>query len=521
MSLTNEDLAPTPASARTWTTYHFAALWIGMAVCIPTYTLASSLIDQGMSWSQALFTVGLGNVLVLVPMVLNAHAGTKYGIPFPVFARASFGVVGANVPAILRALVACGWFGIQTWFGGLALYQLAYALTGTAMPTDDALKLARLPLLGITPGQLAAFALFWAINLYFILRGTESIKWLETWAAPFLIAAGLLLLGWAYSKAGGFGPMLSAPSKLTEPGAFMKAFGPGLTAMVGFWATLSLNIPDFTRYARSQRDQVVGQALGLPTTMILFAFIGVAVTSATPILFGETIWDPVALAGRVGGALVTLFAMLALSVATLSTNLAANVVSPANDFSNLNPARISYKTGGVLTAVLGALIFPWKLIETSQGYIFTWLVGYSALLGPIGGILIADYFLIRRAELSVDDLYRRGGAYEYRGGVNPLALIALAVGIAVNVPGFLIEAVPGWKAAFDARQALLASPPALGGGQASTWADLFWAGSHGLYTYAWFVGFLLSGALYFGLTRLLPVRTEIPAPTRRDAPAAG
>jgi NCS1 family nucleobase:cation symporter-1 len=480
MSLTNEDLAATPLEKRTWTLRDFAALWIGMAVCIPTYTMASGLIDQGMSWSQALLCVGLGNVIVLVPMVLNAHAGARYGIPFPVFARASFGVRGANVPAVLRALVACGWFGIQTWLGGQALWQLLVAMApGVEGPlTSEAFKGA----IGIHPGELLGFAVFWAINLYFILKGTESIKFLEVYAAPFLIVVGLALLGWAWVRADGFGPMLSQPSKLTGPGDLMRVFVPGLTAMVGFWATLSLNIPDFTRYARSQRDQVLGQALGLPGTMVLFSFIGVAVTSATPVIFGELIWDPVKLLGRVGSPLVTLLAMVSLSIATLSTNLAANVVSPANDFSHLAPAKISYRMGGIITAVLGAVILPWKLIESSSGYIFTWLIGYSALLGPIGGIMIADYFLLRRRELSVEDLYRRGGQYEYRGGVNWLAMLALGLGVVVNLPGFLAEAVPSLRDSIPG----------------------FW---RTLYTYAWFVGFLLSGGLYFAFTSLARPRT--------------
>ncbi|MGK4002659.1 NCS1 family nucleobase:cation symporter-1 [Sorangium sp. So ce1036] len=492
MSLTNEDLAPTPEAARTWKLWHFAALWVGMAVCIPTYTMASGLIDQGMSWQQALACVALGNLIVLVPMILNAHAGTRYGIPFPVLARASFGVMGANVPAVLRALVACGWFGIQTWLGGQALWQLLVALAPSveAPLTSAAFQGA----IGIHPGELLGFAVFWAINLHFILKGTESIKFLESWAAPFLLVMGLVLLGWAYARAGGFGPMLSQPSRIPE-GQFLSVFAPGLTAMVGFWATLSLNIPDFTRYARTQRDQAVGQALGLPATMVLLSFIGVAVTSATPVIFGELLWDPVKLVARIGGAFVMVLAMLGLSVATLSTNLAANVVSPANDFSNLAPRRISARAGGVITAILGAAILPWKLIESSKGYIFTWLVGYSALLGPIGGILIADYFLLRKMRLEVDDLYRRGGAYEFQAGVNWRAMAALAVGVLINLPGFLAEAVPSMK---DAVPEVLRS----------------------IYAYAWFVGFLVSGGLH-ALLSLAGRAVPTAARAGRGARAAG
>lgn len=469
--LSNPDIAPVSASGRTWNWWHFCALWIGMAVCIPTYTLASGLIDSGMSWAQAMWTIFLGNTIVLAPMILNAHAGARYGIPFPVFARASFGVLGSNVPALLRAMVACGWFGIQTWLGGAALYQLAKAMWPGIAGAPE------LPaFVGINAEELVAFLLFWALNVFFIVKGTESIKWLESLSAPFLIIVGLGLLAWAYGKAGGFGPILSRPSKFATAAEFWPVFFPSLTAMVGYWATLSLNIPDFTRYARSQKDQMIGQALGLPPTMTLYAFIGVAVTSATAIVFpGEgVIWDPVALLGRIGGPLTIVLSMVALSIATLTTNLAANVVSPANDFSNLSPSRISFRTGGLMTAVIGVLMMPWKVLESSQGYIFTWLVGYSALLGPIGGIMIADYFVLRRSRLDVADLYRRGGAYEYSGGVNGVAMIALIAGVAPNVPGFLAQAFPNQF-----------------GGVAEIWK--------GLYSYAWFLGFGLAGAVYLAL----------------------
>ncbi|MEK7330911.1 MAG: NCS1 family nucleobase:cation symporter-1, partial [Candidatus Eisenbacteria bacterium] len=467
--LSNPDIAPIPASQRTWNWWHYCALWIGMSVCITTYTLASGLIDSGMSWRQAMLTIFLGNCIVLVPMLLNAHAGTRYGIPFPVFARASFGVLGSNVPALLRAMVACGWFGIQTWIGGAAIYQL----TKIVWPGITSLPNIVPGFIGISTGELAAFLLFWAMNVYFIVKGTESIKWLESLAAPFLIIVGLALLAWAYVRAGGFGPILSQPSRFQSQAEFLKVFFPALTAMVGYWATLSLNIPDFTRYARSQKDQVVGQALGLPTTMTLYAFIGVAVTSATVLIFpGEkVVWDPVELLSRIGGPLTVMLAMVALTVATITTNLAANVVSPANDFSNAAPRLISFRTGGLITAVIGVVMMPWKVLASSQGYIFTWLVGYSALLGPIGGILIADYFILRRRQLDVGDLYRRGGRYEYAGGVNPAAIAALLVGVLPNVPGFLAQAFP----------ASFGNVPE------------FW---RGLYSYAWFIGFGLAGGAY-------------------------
>jgi nucleobase:cation symporter-1, NCS1 family len=468
-SLYSEDLAPVPAAKRTWTTWNYAALWISMSLCIPTYMLASSLIGGGMSWWQAILTIFLGNSIVLVPMILNGRAGAKYGIPFPVFARASFGVRGANIPAMLRAIVACGWFGIQTWIGGFALYQLLRLW----IPALEHLPLLLPASWGLATGPGICFGLFWLVNMYVVWLGVDSIRKLLVFKAFFLPLAALALLYWAISHVhGGLGPILSIPSRFTSGAAFWAFFIPGLTGMVGFWATLSLNIPDFTRYAVSQRAQIRGQAIGLPSSMTLFAFIGVVVTSATTLIFGTTIWDPVALAGRFDSRLLVSLAMLAVALSTLATNIAANIVSPANDFANLAPARINFRTGGLITGVIGILILPWKLVADPGGYIFTWLVGYSSLLGPVGGILIVDYYLIRRQQLSVQDLYEENGAYRFSGGFNRKAIISLLVGILPNVPGFLVT---------------IGVIPA---GSLPAWIV-------GIYSYAWFVGFFVAGGSYW------------------------
>jgi NCS1 family nucleobase:cation symporter-1 len=476
MRYTNEDLAAVAEKDRKWKTWNYAALWISMSLCIPTYMLASSLIEGGMNWWQAILTVLLGNSIVLVPMVLNGHAGARYGIPFPVFARASFGVRGANVPAILRAIVACGWFGIQTWIGGFALYQMIKVW----VPSVASLPAVFPASWGLETGPAITFILFWLVNMLVVYFGVDSIRKLLVFKAIFLPIAALALLAWALWTAKGLGPILAQPSKFQTSSDFWAYFFPALTGMVGFWATLSLNIPDFTRYARSQRDQILGQAIGLPPSMTLFAFIGVVVTSATAIVFGSTIWDPVVLAGKFESPLLVTFAMIAVAISTLATNIAANIVSPANDFSNLAPARIDFRTGGYITGVLGILIFPWKLIADPTGYIFNWLIAYSSLLGPIGGIMIVDYYFVRRQLLAANELYERDGRYWYSGGVNWRAIAALALGIAPNVPGFLttIGAVP---------------------------KDAFWPWVSGLYHYAWFVGFGISGATYFALARKLMV----------------
>jgi nucleobase:cation symporter-1, NCS1 family len=471
--LWNKDLAPTTIKERTWSTWNIAALWIGMSVVITTYTLAGGFIEAGMNWWQAMITILLGNTIVLIPMILNAHAGTKYGVSFPVLCRAAFGTKGANIPAILRAIVACGWFGIQTWIGGTAIDALFGVMSsGWAHLLNDA------TILNVAVHTWIAFFLFWGIQVVIILRGVEGIKYLETWSAPLLLGGGLVLLVWASWRAGGLGYILTQSAALQKQNNnFWDIFPGSLTASVGYWATLSLNIPDFTRYARSQKSQMLGQALGLPLTMTAFAFIGVAVTSATLVIYGQAIPNPVELMTRFDSVAIILFATVVIFAAQITTNMAANVVSPSNDFSNLNPKRISYVTGGLITALIGIVMMPWKLMGTMGAYIFTWLIGYSGLMGAIAGILICDYWVLRKQQLDLAGLFEPHGPYRYIKGYNVRAIMALVLAITPVVPGFLRAA----------------STP---GGQVAN-PDFF----DTLYTYAWFVTFALGFVLYYFLMK--------------------
>ena len=461
--LYNHDLAPVPLSRRTWSTYNYAALWISMAHCIPTYMLASGLMASGMNWKQALVTIVLGNTIVLVPILLNSHPGTKYGIPFPVFARAAYGTLGSNVPALMRALVACGWFGIQTWIGGEALHTF-FKATIPGWPG----------LLG--PGfgghpttEWLSFLLFWALNVFIIYRGMDLVRKVENWAAPFVLVMTTILLWWAVRNANGLGPLLSHPGKFRSFAEFWPVFVPSLSAMIGFWATLSLNMPDFTRFGRSQREQMVGQVVALPTTMAVFAAMGVMITSATAIIFGQVIWDPVVLVGKFTSPFIVAVSMFTVVVATVAVNIAANVVSPANDFANAFPRFISFKTGGLITGVLGIVIQPWKLLADPSGYIFTWLLGYSGGLGSIAGVLIADYWFVRGRELRLEDLYLPDGAYR---GWNIRAIAATAIGCALAWGGLIVPALKP------------------------------------LYDFAWFVGFFAAAIAHIALAP----RRATPAP---------
>jgi NCS1 family nucleobase:cation symporter-1 len=464
--LYNSDLAPVPVARRNWTTYNYAALWISMAHCIPTYMLSSGLISAGMNWWQALITILLGNMIVLIPILLNSHPGTKYGIPFPVFARASYGTYGSNLPALMRAIVACGWFGIQAWIGGEALHTFFSAI----IPSWPVLLGG--PIAGHAPTEWLSFLLFWALNIYIIYRGMDLLRKVENWAAPFVLIMTSLLLAWALWKAHGLGYLLKQQGQFHTLRDFWPVFVPSLTGMIGFWATLSLNMPDFTRFGHSQREQAVGQVVALPTTMTVFAAMGVMITSAAVIIYptmkADELWDPMKLVGQFHQVAVVAISMFTVVVATLAVNIAANVVSPANDFANAFPKLISFRTGGLITGIIGILMQPWRLLADPSGYIFTWLVGYSGGLGSIAGVLIADYWLVRNKKLNLGDLYRTQGAYLYNGGWNWRAVVATLLGC------FL------------------------------AWIGVFVPALKPLYDYAWFVGFGVAAVTHLLLMKLAP-----------------
>ena len=474
-SLYNKDLAPTQIKQRVWNTYNYAALWIGMCHCIPTYMLAGGLIALGMDWKQALFTITLGNLIVLIPMLLNAHPGAKYGIPFPIFARASFGTLGANLPALARAIVACGWFGINTFIGGNAISLLLSAIIPGYKDLGGSFAIA-----GLSLPAAIGFIIFWLFQMYIVYKGMDTLRRFENWAAPVVMILALVLVIYMIVAAKGFGPLLSEPSKFKSFGEYFKVFIPSLTGMVGFWATLSLNIPDFTRFAKSQRAQMIGQAVGLPPTMLVFSAMGVVITSASVILWGKAIWEPAEIISKFSNPIVLLIGFFGIVVASLSVNTAANLVSPSNDFSNLWPKKISFKTGGLITGIIGILIMPWKLLADPSGYIFNWLGTYSGFLGPIAGVLICDYFVIKKTSLNLKDLYLPKGDYTYKAGWNPVAIISLAIGIVVALIG---KVVPGLKFLFD---------------------------------YAWFVGFAAAFIAYWIIESAAKQSVEQPTAANRD-----
>ena len=454
----NQDIAPTRVAQRTWNTWHIAALWVGMAICVPTYTLGGVLTTYfGLSVGEALWAVFAANVIVLIPLVLNAFAGTKFGIPFPVMLRSSFGIIGSNVPALIRALVACGWFGIQTLFGGIAVHLLLAALW------DGWAQLG-------SKGEVLGFFIFWIANVWVVIRGSESIKIMEALAAPLLLLVGVGLLIWAWPQAS-VTELLARPGNRPPGSPFLAYFFAGLTAMVGFWATLSLNIPDFSRFARSQKSQVIGQIIGLPLTMLLFAGLGVVMTAASAQLVGETISDPITLIGRIDSPVWVVLSMIVIIVATISTNTAANIVSPTNDFQNIAPRLIDQKKGVLLTGFIGVALMSWELLkrmgwldsQVSVDSLYSnWLLGYSSLLGPIAGIMVVDYFVVRRQSYDLPGLYLDHGPYP-----------------AWNIAGFVAFLLP----------------------VALTLLAIITGAMQWFYTYGWFTGSLLGGSIYYLASR--------------------
>ncbi len=550
--LYSEDLAPVPPKNRTWSKWHLAAIWVGMAVCIPTYLLASYMIKTGLNWYEALIIIGLANLIITIPMVLNGHAGVKYGIPFPVIGRAAFGTKGVHLASVARGVIACGWFGVQTWIGGLAIYAIFHAIMGTQGE------------LGLSIGKFVGFGIFWFINIYFIWKGTESIKWLETYSAPILVLIGLVLIYWSYAEAGGVSIVLDQSQQLentaatiteknnklylnlnslkdkegnlkvteyniisdeksgwvafteqpitivdkekienitsgqekvqlqfrnTESGAPVLSsivtaniISPNtnktgsklwsyllwLTAMVGFWATMSISIADITRFASTQKDQVIGQFVGLPATMMLYSFVGIFVTCAAIINFKDILiaddapWDPVSLISKFKNPTVVIIAQVFMLIATLSTNIAANVIAPSNAFSNLWPKKISFRVGGIITGIIGILIAPWWLLNEISGF----LIFVSGLLGPVLGILIADYYLVRKKKMELAELYKEEGIYSYgKSGFNKAAMIALFVGVFLALIGYWVPQLEF------------------------------------LYSLSWFTGFIISFVLYYLLMK--------------------
>ncbi len=403
----NEDIAPTKISMRTWNKWHVAALWVGMAICVPTYTLGGVLTSFfGLSISEALITILFANIIVLVPLILNAFPGTKFGIPFPVLLRSSFGIYGSNIPAIIRAFVACGWFGIQTMFGGIAIHKMLSAI----FPLWSQLE-------GI--GEVSGFFIFWFMNVYFVIKGSESIKLLEAWSAPLLVIVSAGLLFWAFPKID-FSQLIQIPPNRPAHDSVLPYFFAGLTAMVGFWATLSLNIPDFSRFVKSQKDQIIGQIIGLPLTMLLFSMLGVVLTAASPSLVGEMVSDPITLIGKIHSPFWVALAMFIIIVATISTNTAANMVSPTNDLQNLLPKFINFKRGTIITGIIGIVLMSHELLRklelivsdvSIESLYSNWLLGYSSLLGPIAGIMIVDYFIVRKQHIDLVAIYTVSGIY--------------------------------------------------------------------------------------------------------------
>jgi NCS1 family nucleobase:cation symporter-1 len=437
-TLYNEDLRPIHPKMRTWKVRVYLTLWVAMCMNAATLTLAASLIALGMNWIQALMTIVLANLIVLIPMLLNSHVGAKHGISFPVFARAAYGVRGANLPAVMRGLVACGWFGIQTWFGGLGINLALGATIGPSWSEAPPLDLGIIGTVPLT--TLASYFVCLVAQVVIIYKGFESLRRFQAIAAPIVVGAVVMLIVVLLVKTGGdLGPVVSQPSQLGWGAHFWLAVFPiSLMANIAFWSTLSLNMPDFTRFAENQQAQRRGQAWGLPTTMLVVSLMAIIATSLASQHYGVSaseLWNPDVLVSHFGNRIAVIVGALAIVVSSVQTNMAANLVSPALDFANAMPKFITFRRGVLVSVALGTLLLPWKLLASPEAYVFVWLGFYGGIMGAVGGILVADYWLVRRTELRVPDLFVLDGHYHFNRGWNVRAVIATAVGAFVAVGG--------------------------------------------------------------------------------------
>ncbi|QSO47406.1 NCS1 family nucleobase:cation symporter-1 [Alicyclobacillus mengziensis] len=440
-ALSNANLRPIAQSERKWSWYSYMALWMGMVHNIFNYEVAASLIVLGMNIWQALLTIFVADLILMVPLALNGYVGNKYGIPFPVFARLAFGVFGANIPALIRAFVAIGWFGVQSFLGSTALNALLILLIPSWSHMSGTF-------LGLPGNGWIALLLFWVLQGVVATHGMDVIRRFENWAGPVILIVMLGLVVWAVTVLHGMGPIFTEPSKFKSSGAFWAVFGPGVISVIGSWASMGLNIPDFTRFSRSTKDQVVGQFVGLPITTFVFSLMASFITSATIVAFGSAIWDPVQLLQHFKSPVVLILGAAALTIATMSVNVASNLVSPIYDLINAFPRKLNFRSAAIVSMVIAFVIMPWKLMQSPQG-IDTLLNTAGAFLGPATGIVIADFWLLRTRRVKLTDLYTREGVYRYSKGFNVTAIVVLIISMLVSFAGnflpiFKVFAGYGW-----------------------------------------------------------------------------
>jgi NCS1 family nucleobase:cation symporter-1 len=468
--LYNDDLRPVPESERTWTWLHYSTVWMGMVHNIVAYTTAASLIALGMSVWQALFTVLTANLVLILAMCANGVAGAKYGLPFPVLMRAAFGHKGAQIPVFVRAAVAMFWFAVQTYAGSVAIN----AIIGAVIP---AWKDLGTQILGMGINNWISFVIFWALHVAIIRHGMARVRFFELWAGPLVLVMAGVLVVWALKQAHGFGPLFHQPAKV-HGSEFWVLYGASVTGLIGVWSTLVLNIPDFTRFSRSQKDQMVGQTVGLPVTALVFSFMSILITSGTVAAYGKPIPNPVDLLIRMDSTPVLILGGIALLIATLSVNVAANVVSPAYDLVNLFPRRLTFVSAGIISTILAVVFVPWLWFENADR-VFQVLNVIGGALGPLAGIMLVDFFLLRRTSYDVGSFYVRSGQYAYQSGWNVRGLIALGIGLVAALAGNIV--------------------PGLGD----------------LADYGWFIGLVVGAIAYY-----VAMATDASVAADREAPAA-
>jgi NCS1 family nucleobase:cation symporter-1 len=434
-ALSNGDLAPTPPSQRTWSAWHYAALWMGMVHSAFGFAVLGGMIAGGMSAWQALFVVLIANLVQLGFMVLTGRVGARYGIPYAVWARTTFGTFGANVPAVTRGIVAIGWFGVQSYLGATAINALLVTVFESWRNFDHVIG-------GVAANLWVAMILYWAVNFVVIRHGMETVRRFESWAGPAVFVVMVPALIWAVGQMDGLGPVFTESSRYESTGSFLlHGFLPGVALFVSAsWATMVLNLPDLTRFARSNRAQVRGTVIGLPLATVVFYLMAAIIVSGTQAATGKLIWNPADVLIAIDIPAFTIVGALLIAVATLSVNVAANLVSPAYDITNLLPRVFTFKRAASLAIVLGFVYMPWKLMEDPDT-LFRVLNNVGAIIGPATGIMLADFYVVRKRRIDVGALYRRHDRYWAQGGYNLVSLAVLAVVSGFCLLGQLIDPI--------------------------------------------------------------------------------
>jgi NCS1 family nucleobase:cation symporter-1 len=468
---------------RTWGTWDYIAYWISDATNAAVWQLASSMLAVGLSWRQALPAIAVGNVIIASAILLNGTIGARLHVAFPVINRSSFGFWLSYFSVISRVVLSMFWFGIQTFTGSECVYQMLKAIWPSVARIPNRLPESS----NITTVGLMCYFIYWVIQFPLLLVSPKNIRHLFTLKGIFVPFAWLAILIWSFVKVPArtsFAPLHASASG----SAFSWAWLSALNSALGIYATLAVNIPDFTRYAKNEKAQYVQLAI-IPVAFTLIGFVGIAVTLAGAQLYGEILWDPLRLIDKWDNRAGAFFASFSFILATIGTNISANSISAANDMTVLFPNYINIRRGQIICAIVGGWVMcPWEILASAPGFL-SFMSGYTVFLGPFAGIMVVDYWAVHRGNVDVPAMYDPNGRYRYWKGINWRAAVALLFSITPTLPGLI----------HDINK------------------NIFVGNAAFLFDIAWIYGFTSAGGIYYVLSTLFPaIETFLDKPILAD-----